>query len=170
MYACLCAAVVLMLPRAASATTVNTGETGWLEFATGANFSSTATNLVLNYGAPTTSGLNYNLQFFNGSGTAALSNTVYTVQNSAGGLSSSTVGLGSSLVSQLTSAFEVKLTNVGSSFDLASSYVTDGTNKVDDVFATTPIPASLPLFLAGLVLMFGVVRWGRSGRHSIQPA
>ena len=169
-YGLLCAAFCLIgglvLPQSASAVTINPGGTAILDFpAISPSFSSI--DILFTYGSDSfASGESFSLQLFDSSNGAILSAPIIV----ADGASST------GLILESVSPFYARVTGINGSFDLLSSsaqaYDLNGqpVAYVEDTIETTPLPASLPLFLSGAGLMYGLLRGSKRKGASVQPA
>lgn len=156
----------LILPQSASAIPITDTTALRLDF--GAFSSSPAFDQIqigFDYGAdPFGAGDSFSLQLYNGSG-GALGSAINmdggsSTPNTSDKITVSSLGG----ISNLLSPFYAILSGTGGSFDfeLATAYAYSGSNPdaVQSVVdaATVPIPASLPLFLTGGGLVYGLAR------------
>lgn len=160
-FAVICGVGSLMLPQLASANTyhLDSTSTASLDFSgLSSGVTYTDVSIPLSFGADVlSSGESFSMGLYDSAHNLLSSQSV-------SGNGSSSVNVDFNPVSLTGTSFSAVISNIVGTFDLitpVSATLTDssGTSTtVDDYFAVTPIPASLPLFLTGAGLLYLVTR------------
>lgn len=159
LFAGLCGIGSLLLTQAASAVTITSGGSQDFQFTLGLNGSNTYSSFQLEFdGLSGSAGATLSAELFNGSNSSLSDAVSLTLPDNT----SANLTNGGALIASLATPFYARVTNtssgnvnVGFLTLLANAGAT--TTRIIDI-APTPIPASLPLFLTGVGLLYGFTR------------
>ena len=162
LFALVCLVSSSFLPQTAHAVTVNPGDVYKLDFG---SMSSPFGSIDIQFDLTGFSGADaFTVQLFDGSNSP---------------LSGIVAGAATVAFNTSVAPFYALLKGTGGSFDLNSAtaiaYASPNlggaiVGSIPDAISATPLPTSLPLFLTGLVLVYGLVRRRKSGHTSFLPA